>query len=113
MFLGCFWLLHGIIADFLGLGIENKGISFGWDGEWVFWSSLVSLLWLGYFWWKKESNGVWLMLVGGLINFTDRLVLGYVRDYWCFGPVYNNIADWIIFVGVGVFVWELWKKKLK
>jgi len=61
--------------------------------------------------WKKNFWGINLVLLGGWINMIDRLVFGYVRDYWQFGVVYNNLADWIISIGVGMFVWELWKEK--
>ncbi len=89
------------------------GVSFGLGGDWVVGVNLVLLVWLGYFAWRENSLGIWLILVGGGVNLIDRLIWGYVRDYWWLGPVYNNIADWIISLGVGVFIWELWKKRLK
>ena len=49
--------------------------------------------------------------VGGTINFIDRIVFGYVRDDWNFALVYNNLADWIIAIGVICFVFDLWKRK--
>lgn len=107
------WWLHGWFSGLSGVEIKNMGVSFGLGGDWVVGVNLVLLLWLGYFAWKENSWGIWLILVGGGVNLIDRLVWGYVRDYWWLGPVYNNIADWIISLGVGIFIWELWKKKLK
>jgi lipoprotein signal peptidase len=53
-----------------------------------------------------------IILIGGLINLIDRLVFGYVRDYWWFVGVYNNLADWLIGVGVLIFFIKiLWKEK--
>ena len=53
------------------------------------------------------------MSVGGWINLIDRLIFGYVRDYWTLGWVYNNLADWLIQIGIIIFLSELWIKKLK
>jgi len=52
-------------------------------------------------------------LIGGLINIVDRLVFGYVRDYWNFGgALINNLNDWLIGVGVLLFLLEMiWKKQ--
>jgi lipoprotein signal peptidase len=64
-------------------------------------------------WWKNNLLGISLVMVGGWINLFDRIIFGYVRDYWQLGWVYNNLADWIIQVGVIMFLSKLWIKKLK
>ena len=60
---------------------------------------------------KKQDIGLMVVAVGGLINFVDRIVYGYVRDYWSLGFVYNNLADWIIVLGVLYSIMALWKRK--
>ena len=70
---------------------------------------LLVVLW---WWWNKERDWrLLLIIVGGSLNFIERLIFGYVRDYWQIPGtnVYNNINDWIIFIGVGLYLW----KKLK
>ena len=64
------------------------------------------------YWWIKERD--WRLLfiiVGGLLNFLERLYRGYVVDYWRIPgtEIYNNINDWLIFIGLGLYLW----KKLK
>lgn len=105
------WGIHGWLGGLSGMNIKNVGVSFGWSGWLVIILSLVLLISLTWFGWKKDYLGVKIILVGGWVNMIDRIIFGYVRDYWWFGPVYNNIADWIISVGVGIFIWEIWKKK--
>jgi lipoprotein signal peptidase len=107
------WLFHNFLVSWLGIDIRNEGISFGWSGFLVILLNLILLVWLTWFGWRSNFFGVELILTGGWVNIIDRMLFGYVRDYWWLGPVYNNIADWMISVGVGIFIWELWKKKLK
>ena len=92
---------------------KNYGISFGVDG-WVF--ILLSVLFVVLFsliWWKNDIGGINLIVVGGWINLIDRIVLGYVRDYWKLGFIYNNLADWMIQIGVIIFLSKIWIKKSK
>lgn len=105
------WFWHGGISDLLEMDIRNEGVSFGWSGLGVVWLNLGLLVGLTWFGWKRNYTGVNLILLGGWVNMIDRLLFGYVRDYWQLGSVYNNIADWIISIGVGIFIWELWKKR--
>ena len=56
------------------------------------------------------------MAVGGSINLMERIRLGYVSDYWNIlnSGLYNNVNDWLIFIGAILVVVEiLWKKRLK
>ena len=91
--------------------IKNVGVSFGLTGQMWVGLSVILLLIIGIYWWKKDYWGISLVMVGGLINLADRIIWGYVRDYWRLGLVYNNIADWIIQIGFIIFLLELWKKK--
>jgi lipoprotein signal peptidase len=105
------WWLHSWFCGLSGIEIKNSGVSFGWSGWLVVILNLGLLLVLSWFGWVKNNFGVGIVLVGGWVNMIDRIVFGYVRDYWWLGPVYNNIADWIISVGVIIFVWKIWKQK--
>lgn len=93
--------------------IKNYGISFG-IGGWVFiLLSVIFLVILSLIWWNNNFLGISLIVIGGWINLFDRVVFGYVRDYWQLGSVYNNIADWIIQIGVIIFLLEIWIIKSK
>lgn len=111
--LGLVWAIHNCLSVFEGVEVENRGISFGFGGRWVIIFSLSLLSWLTYFWGRNDSLGLGLILIGGWVNMIDRMVWGYVRDYWRLITVYNNIADWMIGLGVGIFIWNLWKKNRK
>jgi lipoprotein signal peptidase len=115
---GLLLLLTGTIFEFIhnslggGIVVNNYGVSFGLKGTFLIFLSVVFVLFLTYFSFKKEVWGLGLVSIGGWINLIDRVEFGYVRDYWWLGPVYNNIADWIIAIGVGLFLIKiLWKKK--
>jgi lipoprotein signal peptidase len=61
----------------------------------------------------KKGGGYWLIFIGGFLNLLERMVLGYVRDYWnlLYSGLYNNINDWIIGIGVLFCLKDLlWKK---
>ena len=65
-----------------------------------------------FWWWKKEKSWPILLIIGGgLLNFGERVFLGYVNDYWRIPGtnLYNNFNDWLIFLGVVLYIW----KKLK
>ena len=61
---------------------------------------VLIFLWLIKFRLDCSGEEFNLILAGGLVNLVDRLRFGYVRDYWQWGRFYNNIADWVISVGV-------------
>ncbi len=93
--------------------LKNFGVSFGMEGWFLVGLSFVFILLLIVFWWKNNYFGINFVIVGGVINLIDRIIFGYVRDYWKLGWVYNNLADWIIQIGIIIFLSELWMKKLK
>jgi lipoprotein signal peptidase len=93
--------------------IKNFGMSFGkmlpgliWfeSGIWA-----VTVVWLL----KSKNWRVGLMVVGGGLNLWERFKWGFVVDYWRipFTNIYNNVNDWLIFIGAGLYIWQQWKKK--
>jgi lipoprotein signal peptidase len=92
--------------------VKNYGISFGLNGGFfVILSIIFVLLFLGLA--IKNGRGYWLIFIGGMANLVERIIFGYVKDYWNFFNlgVYNNINDWIIGIGVLICLTDLlWKK---
>lgn len=110
------WLGGELVHHWLsvrGVVIKNYGISFGVGGWFFIVLNIIFVVLLTKIWWKNNLLSIGLVMVGGWINLIDRAIFGYVRDYWQFGLVYNNLADWIIQVGVIIFLLEIWIKKLK
>lgn len=95
--------------------MRNFGLSFGWQIPGVVWLSAIVWLVIVYWWWQKKSLGLGLIILGGGLNLGERIVKGYVWDYWQIGRtgIYNNINDWFIFVGLILFLWSQWKQKSK
>lgn len=98
----CQWYFR--LIDF---GFENTGVSFGWlagnRGGVLFWL----LLMLIFYWWMKASNlGLFLVLVGGVVNMAQRSIWGSVWDFipWSLLGFWNNGADILIFVGVILYL---------
>ena len=113
--LGIFWigkLIHFWLSSTRVI-IKNYGVSFGVSG-WIFiFLSIVLVVFLTKIWWKNSFKGIDLIVAGGWINLIDRINFGYVRDYWQVGRIYNNLADWMIQVGVIIFLSQIWIRKLK
>ena len=105
-------LVHFSLASTNNI-IKNYGISFGINGGFFIILNIIFVVILTKIWFKNNLLSLGLVLVGGWINLIDRLIFGYVRDYWTLGWVYNNLADWLIQIGVIIFLSELWIKKLK
>jgi lipoprotein signal peptidase len=92
--------------------VKNYGISFGINGLFFIVLSIIFVL-LFLFLSIKKGGGYWLIFIGGFLNLLERMVLGYVRDYWnlLYSGLYNNINDWIIGIGVLFCLKDLlWKK---
>ena len=102
--------VHSYLAEILEV-FPNAGVSFGLSCSFLVCVAFLALLVMIILFWKKGDFGLMVIVVGGLINFIDRIFFGYVRDYWSFGFFYNNLADWIIVFGVLCSVVTLWKKK--
>ncbi len=92
--------------------VKNYGISFGISGPFFIGLSVILVI-LFLFLAIKKGKGYWLIFIGGFLNLSERIIFGYVRDYWNFLGLglYNNVNDWIIGVGVLICLIDLlWKK---
>jgi lipoprotein signal peptidase len=102
--------VHSYLVNTLEV-FPNVGISFGVYCNLLLLVAFLALVVVLFLFWRKEDLGLMIIAVGGLINFVDRIVFGYVRDYWNFSVFYNNLADWIIVVGVLYSILALWRKR--
>lgn len=93
----------------------NRGISFGWEIPGIVIVVLAAWLGLIYFYYREKSLALLLVIIGGGWNLAERLLTGGVRDYWKIPltSVYNNLADYLIFIGVVWYLWQKIKKKSK
>lgn len=103
--------LHQLLAGRF-LVVKNYGVSFGYNGLFFI---LLNIIFILFFGWWSFKKGDWSILIfsGGLVNLMDRIILGYVRDYWNFlhSGLYNNVNDWIIGIGLICCLFDLlWKK---
>lgn len=114
-------LFLGILVEFLlhfqlsktGLITNNYGVSLSVNWLNPLFLNIIFVLIIGWFYFKNKSYFLVLVLVGGIVNMIDRLSFGYVRDYWNFTKVMvNNLNDWLICLGVLLFLLEdLWKRQ--
>lgn len=81
----------------------NKGVSFGWFSGidvWMIVGVWMLVLWL-FLKEKFGRGGIVLILLGGRVNLLMRLIYGGVVDNWLIRDMlYNNLADYLIFVGL-------------
>lgn len=86
----------------------NRGVAFGLlpGISWVV-AALVWLVVLCVLWRSKrvvERLGLSMILIGGASNILSRYLNGGVVDSWnLFGLLYNNLADYLIVVGLVVY----------
>ena len=92
--------------------IKNYGISFGREFPGILLLSAVIWLWLVWLAWKEKKISLWMAAMGGGLNLGERLVNGYVVDYWKIPgiPLYNNLNDWLLFLGLTWYLWQKWSK---
>jgi lipoprotein signal peptidase len=104
--------VNEVLAGFFGVMVRNYGVSFGFNIGGILLNIAVFLI-LGYkVIWRGEGGGLAAVFWGGGLNLVDRIRFGYVRDYWeLFFGLYNNLADWMIVLGAGVFIINLWMKR--
>ena len=92
-----YWAVRGDYA------VINQGYAFGikMGTEWIFWL-VVSIV---FVWLYRQK--MWLILAGGVANVVSRIVWGGVVDYWnLYGLFSNNLADWMITIGLVVYGYE-------
>lgn len=91
--------------------LRNLGISFGWEIPGVIWVSGIVLALVAFWAIREKSWQLGLVALGGGLNWWQRITLGYVVDYWKLPlvPIYNNINDWLVVLGLVLYLW----KKLK
>jgi lipoprotein signal peptidase len=91
--------------------IFNYGISFGSVLPGILVVSTAVWLVLAFLTFKEKSWMLGLAVLGGGLNLVERLMRGYVSDYWKipFIPLYNNLNDWLIFIGVVMYIWKKFK----
>jgi lipoprotein signal peptidase len=111
------------VADWLGWSVINPGVSLGIGSTRspliLISLGLVSMGLIWQFFWKRiladknhrtlKDVAFSLWLGGALANMIDRALVGGVRD-WIKVPflaVYNNVADWVFFVGLCMGAWVL------
>ena len=101
--------------------VQNTGIAFGLLRNKINLSFLFFVLGIiifsSFFFRKNSYSGkgkiaLSLIIGGALSNLSDRIRLGYVVDFLDFRiwPVFN-LADTAITIGIGLLLWELFKKK--
>ncbi len=113
--LALFLIIEGFHCWLSTLGdvVKNYGVSFGVKGWFFVFLNVFFVILLTKYWWKYNYFGLNLIVVGGWVNAVDRLFLGYVKDYWKLGIIYNNLADWIIQIGIIIFLSQIWIKRSK
>lgn len=97
------WLVHSCLVARLEV-VQNRGISFGVNLPMTEMFLVMFLAILAREIVKSFKWSIYLVFIGGLINFADRLLVGFVRDYFKVIFFYNNLADWVIFVGVTLYI---------
>ncbi len=93
--------------------VENTGISFGITFPGVIMAEMLSLVIIGILLIKNKKNfGWWFLMIGGGLNLGERLLYGRVTDYWPIFKtrIYNNINDYLIFIGLIMVILGKWKK---
>lgn len=110
------------VADSWGLVDLNAGVAFGIGNEFSHWAVvgvlcifLSVVIWLIHEVDQFHSVGSVILLAGGVSNLIDRVWWGAVRD-WLPVPgmtLSNNLADWMIVVGVSVYMTSLVGSRLR
>lgn len=113
-----------VIKDFFNITyVQNTGAAWSMFSDKTWLILIVSLIIIGLIVWyiyknkpksKVEVIGYSLVLGGALGNFIDRIIYGYVIDFfdfYIFGydyPIFN-LADSFIFVGVILIIICTWR----
>lgn len=96
----------------------NNGVSFGFLPGLPPWHLFLVLVALIIYAVKMrelfERVGVGLIILGGGGNLFSRVLYGGVVDNWSFfGLFYNNVWDWLIAIGVSMYIFSIWKNRVK
>ena len=108
------------IGDFFGIKLfKNYEAIFGWPKVSPFFEIVVIIIGVvlvgaAISAWRKKENllflGLILILLGGLSNFLDRLLYGFVIDMIHTGPSVWNLADTMIGAGFVVAAISILRK---
>lgn len=112
VFLGIVDMTLQFFGRKLSIGVANTGVSFGWlSGNLSYFFNALGLFLVFFFYTRfiKDNNkriSIFLIIVGGGINFIQRLIFGNVWDYISLplAPFTNNIADILITGGVIMYI---------
>lgn len=87
----------------------NSGVSFGFFPGIPSW--IIGVVLVGLLIYAAKMRELWgrvglgMIIVGGGGNLVQRIMYGAVVDNWnFFGLFYNNVWDYVIGVGIAVFV---------
>ncbi len=94
----------------------NQGVSFGLFQGIPVW--VIGLIWIALFFYAVKMRELWgrvgvgLILMGGAGNIISRIVYGGVVDNLnLFGFLHNNVWDYLIFIGVLVYIIQVFRHK--
>lgn len=67
-----------------------------------------------FFWLKKPSPGLGLIVIGGISNFIEKAIIGTIHDMLVIGNLEFNPADILITAGAALLLatW-VWKSPIK
>ncbi len=94
----------------------NKGVSFGLLPSLPIWLFVIILVCLIIYAVKMRELvgriGLGMIVVGGTGNLISRVVYGGVVDNLSFfGIFYNNIWDYLIFIGIVIYILQSFRHK--
>src|SRR3990170_8415125 len=105
------------VSDLFGIKLfENHDAIFGWPKVSPFFEIVVIIIGVvlvgaAISAWRKKENllflGLILILLGGMSNFSDRLLYGFVIDMIHFGPSVWNLAGTMIGAGFILAVMQI------
>lgn len=88
----------------------NQGVSFGLAVPvWLTYLGLGAVVWLlvwDHIRLKRtwQGAGLWLILAGGVMNMVSRVKYGGVVDNWSLLWLSNNLADYLISIGLIIYI---------
>ncbi|MEI8143451.1 MAG: signal peptidase II [Candidatus Berkelbacteria bacterium] len=108
--LSIFLLLFDTLVNLWGNTVINSALVFGYTGgnTIALVISVIFLLAMGMLWkWHSfDGPGVVMIIAGGLVNSSERVIYGGVIDYFHLFGFYFNLPDVFIFVGLTMLVYN-------